>query len=176
MTRTSKKYYNCTYENCGKRYRSKYSLRRHYLLHRGIKRHVCSYCGKKFLLAQYLREHIHTHTGEWPYVCNFPGCTKRFRQAGKFSLHRRTHESQNQTKPTQENIHHIEEFKDENQNVPIMGNQIGSSGFPFLIYYQPIIFPIQLPVVKESYIENSPIWHLIQFANFNLDFIWVVYS
>ena len=39
-----------------------------------------------------MKEHTYTHTKDRPYLCGVGGCEKRFRQAGKLSLHRRTHE------------------------------------------------------------------------------------
>ena len=85
------KEYRCDYGNCDKHYRTKFSLRRHYLAHFGIKQHQCPHCEKRFALAQYLTEHIYTHTGEKPFVCTYKGCNKRFRQAGKLSLHKKKH-------------------------------------------------------------------------------------
>ena len=42
-------------------------------------------------MAQYLKEHEFKHTKELPYICGVSGCTLRFRQAGRLSLHRKTH-------------------------------------------------------------------------------------
>eukprot|EP00826_Nyctotherus_ovalis_P003462 TRINITY_DN10705_c0_g4_i1.p1 TRINITY_DN10705_c0_g4~~TRINITY_DN10705_c0_g4_i1.p1 ORF type:complete len:213 (-),score=44.90 TRINITY_DN10705_c0_g4_i1:208-846(-) len=55
------------------------------------RQYTCHLCSKSFALLQYLREHVYTHTKEKPYVCGIGGCGKRYRQAGKLSLHRRTH-------------------------------------------------------------------------------------
>ena len=86
--------YKCTCKGCSREYKSKFSLNRHLITHMSIRSHCCPYCSKRFTLAQYLREHICLHTGNTPYICKFPGCGKRFRQSGKFSLHKRTHYSQ----------------------------------------------------------------------------------
>lgn len=49
-------------------------------------------CFSKFIsYLRYLKEHIYVHTKDKPYVCGIGDCKKRFRQAGKLSLHRRTH-------------------------------------------------------------------------------------
>ena len=81
----------CLYEGCTRIYKSRFSLKRHHLSHMGIRKHKCPYCSKGFSLAQYLREHIHIHTGEKPFVCTYPGCDKKFRQAGKLSIHKKEH-------------------------------------------------------------------------------------
>ncbi len=88
---TSHNEYICSYGSCTQRYRTKFSLKRHYLGHLNIKQHACQYCGKRFSLPQYLTEHIYIHTGKKPFVCPFPGCGKSYRQAGKLSLHRKKH-------------------------------------------------------------------------------------
>ena len=88
---TAHKVYSCSYGACTQQYRTKFSLKRHYLDHLGIKQHQCPHCGKRFSLPQYLTEHMYTHTGEKPFACTYPGCNKRFRQAGKLSIHRKKH-------------------------------------------------------------------------------------
>ena len=86
-----KKQFTCPFPNCGRLFRTKFSMKRHSLIHSQNKQYICKHCGKKFALPQYLKEHIYTHTQDKPYVCGVAGCEKRFRQAGKLSLHRRTH-------------------------------------------------------------------------------------
>jgi len=81
----------CPIEGCGRHFRTQFSFNRHMLIHSGIKRFTCKYCEKQFSLLQYLKEHQYRHTGELPYNCGVSNCTMRFRQAGKLSLHRKTH-------------------------------------------------------------------------------------
>lgn len=95
--------YQCDYGNCTKKYRTRFSLKRHYLSHLGIKQHQCPHCDKRFRLVQYLNEHIYTHTGERPFVCTFPGCNKRFRQAGKLSIHKKQHNKVNVVSESSDN-------------------------------------------------------------------------
>jgi hypothetical protein len=83
--------YHCDFGACSNVYRTKYSLKRHYLGHLGVKQHECPYCHKRFSLPQYLQEHLYIHTGEKPFLCTHPGCLKRFRQAGKLSIHKKEH-------------------------------------------------------------------------------------
>ena len=81
----------CSFPGCGRLFKTKFSMKRHSFVHNEDKKYVCKYCGKRFALPQYLREHAYTHTKDKPYVCGVSGCRERFRQAGKLSLHRRTH-------------------------------------------------------------------------------------
>jgi len=83
--------FKCPYEGCGRLFRAQFSLNRHMILHTQNKRYKCKFCDRTFSLPQYLREHEYTHTKEMPYECGVNGCKLRFRQAGKLSLHRRTH-------------------------------------------------------------------------------------
>ena len=89
--------YRCKFDNCTRTYKYKFSLNRHMQQHLGVKEHQCDYCGKQFTLAQYLREHVHTHTGDRPFRCSHPGCGKSFRQSGKYSLHKKIHETESKT-------------------------------------------------------------------------------
>lgn len=83
----------CEFNNCEKIFTTKYSLLRHTLTHSKKKAFKCKECDKKFSIKQNLVEHEFVHTGELPYVWNFNGCTERFRQRGKLSLHRQSHKS-----------------------------------------------------------------------------------
>ena len=81
----------CIYAECNRAFKTRFSMKRHMLIHSQIKEYKCPYCEKEFALIQYLKEHIYTHTKVKPYACGISGCNKTFRQAGKLSLHRRTH-------------------------------------------------------------------------------------
>ena len=83
----------CEDKHCTKTFASRFSMKRHMLLHEGKKQFVCRYCMKAFTLHQYLKDHIYTHTGAKPYHCSYPNCNKSFRQAGKLSIHKRTHDA-----------------------------------------------------------------------------------
>lgn len=86
-----KKPFVCKYEGCTKAYTTRFSLRRHIESHSAVKPHVCMLCFKTFTLAQYLKEHTYIHTEQRPFKCDFAGCNRSFRQAGKLSMHKRTH-------------------------------------------------------------------------------------
>ncbi len=91
MSNNGKELFACPHAGCSRLFKTKFSMKRHSLVHNAEKNYECQYCGKKFALPQYLKEHTYTHTRDKPYVCGVAGCQKRFRQAGKLSLHRRTH-------------------------------------------------------------------------------------
>jgi len=55
-----------------------------------VKRNL-HFFSKLLIKLRYLKEHVYIHTKDKPYTCGIGGCNKRFRQAGKLSLHRRTH-------------------------------------------------------------------------------------
>ena len=85
----------CPWEGCGRLFKARFLLNRHMLIHNNIKKFQCEFCNKKFSLSQHWKEHRSIHTGEFPYVCGIAGCTQRFRQGGKLSLHRRFHPEYN---------------------------------------------------------------------------------
>lgn len=87
----SPKSLRCNHPGCNKTFTTKFSLLRHQVTHKEKKEFICLVCFKQFALAQYLKEHTYTHTGQRPYKCHHPGCGKTFRQAGKLSLHKKTH-------------------------------------------------------------------------------------
>ncbi len=81
----------CDFKNCERIFTTKYSLIRHNQTHLKKKSFKCKQCSKTFNIKQNLIEHEFVHTGEQPYVWNIGGCTQRFRQRGKLSLHRQSH-------------------------------------------------------------------------------------
>lgn len=83
----------CDFNKCEKIFTTKYSLLRHTLTHSKKKAYTCKECDKNFSIKQNLVEHEFVHTGELPYVWNFNGCSERFRQRGKLSLHRQSHKN-----------------------------------------------------------------------------------
>lgn len=82
---------HCTYPGCVQTFRSRFSCKRHQLIHTKEKRFVCKQCGRGFSFAQHLREHSYRHTNQRPYKCGINNCTRTFRHSSELSLHRRTH-------------------------------------------------------------------------------------
>lgn len=70
--------FECTHPNCDKTFIDNSKLKRHYLVHSGIKPYACNLCGKAFSLDFNLKTHMKIHSGEKNYVCSFEGCGKRF--------------------------------------------------------------------------------------------------
>lgn len=89
---------------------------------------------------RYLKEHIYVHTKDKPYVCGIGDCEKRFRQAGKLSLHRRTHKEyslkwyarkgtvkQNTSLPVNDNIREADLSEKKNLCEPIRDSCLDDS-------------------------------------------------
>ncbi|NWH40903.1 ZN397 protein, partial [Chloropsis hardwickii] len=61
----------------------------HEQLQDGEKPHKCSECGKSFRKRSYLIKHWRIHTGERPYECG--ECGKSFCERAKLIVHQRIH-------------------------------------------------------------------------------------
>ena len=64
-------------------------LKRHMLIHSGVKPHPCKPCPQAFTLAGNLKAHITIHSGEKPYKCK--QCPKSFTESGKLKRHMLIH-------------------------------------------------------------------------------------
>jgi KRAB domain-containing zinc finger protein len=65
------------------------TLRRHKLVHAGIKLYQCNLCKEMFYRSELLAVHKLKHTGNKPFECDI--CKKRFWQQDVLKRHRRTH-------------------------------------------------------------------------------------
>lgn len=83
----------CDFKNCEKIFTTKYSLMRHALTHWKNKTYKWKQWDKAFSFKQNLIEHEFIHSGELPYLCGVNGWNERFRQRGKLSLHRQSHQT-----------------------------------------------------------------------------------
>ncbi|XP_021699019.1 zinc finger protein 33A isoform X1 [Aedes aegypti] len=80
----------CTYCNKGFQYES--ALKKHLLVHTGLKPHVCEDCGKSFSQKINLSIHRRMHTGEMPvkkYSCSV--CDKKCIRLSELKIHLKTH-------------------------------------------------------------------------------------
>ncbi|MDR3549000.1 MAG: C2H2-type zinc finger protein [Candidatus Pacebacteria bacterium] len=144
-TEKSEKQYKCDFGNCTNRYRTKYSLKRHYLSHMGIKQYQCPHCPKRFSLAQYLQEHMFVHSGEKPFVCTFPGCGKRFRQAGKLSIHKKLHISAtNGPEVGSQSSTKLSDLNSQSQVVQTILAQIEAFQLPSFFYSRSLPMPARM--------------------------------
>ncbi|XP_029296701.1 zinc finger and SCAN domain-containing protein 12-like [Cottoperca gobio] len=86
-TPTGMTFFKC--EACGKEFKDKSRLNRHFMVHTGEKPYFCNTCGRGFNDISTLRRHKTIHTGEKPYPCKT--CGKYFRLKSDLKVHMRTH-------------------------------------------------------------------------------------
>ncbi|KAM6389948.1 LOW QUALITY PROTEIN: zinc finger protein 653 [Rhynochetos jubatus] len=75
---------------CGKSFSPRRPrLRRHMLIHSGVREFTCETCGRRFKRKNHLEVHRRTHTGETPLQCEL--CGYRCRQRASLTWHMRRH-------------------------------------------------------------------------------------
>lgn len=79
--------FNCP--DCGKRFMTKLSYKRHVDTHGGKKGAVCDMCGKTFSRTDYLQKHYMTHSGTRPFACSL--CPRKFICSSQLKVHERIH-------------------------------------------------------------------------------------
>ncbi|XP_051496596.1 zinc finger protein 653 isoform X2 [Apus apus] len=79
----------CPQPGCGKRFYLANHLRRHMVIHSGVREFTCETCGKSFKRKNHLEVHKRTHTGETPLQCDI--CGYRCRQRASLTWHMRRH-------------------------------------------------------------------------------------
>uniref|UniRef100_A0ABK9NH00 C2H2-type domain-containing protein n=1 Tax=Glossina morsitans morsitans TaxID=37546 RepID=A0ABK9NH00_GLOMM len=78
---------------CEKRFKIRYSCKRHELLHNKIKEFICSFegCNKSFTEHYYLKRHQDVHQTERNFICNFENCGKAFHAKRRLWQHQKIH-------------------------------------------------------------------------------------
>ncbi|XP_065585230.1 zinc finger protein 653-like isoform X1 [Cyrtonyx montezumae] len=79
----------CPQPGCGKKFYLTHHLRRHMVIHSGVREFICESCGKSFKRKNHLEVHRRTHTGETPLQCEV--CGYRCRQRASLTWHMRRH-------------------------------------------------------------------------------------
>lgn len=74
---------------CMKNFTSMNSLKRHMLVHTGVKPYDCDICGRKFSQTSILKRHKFTHGMKKPFECAF--CQKSYTQKMNLITHLRNH-------------------------------------------------------------------------------------
>ena len=64
------------------------SLKKHQLIHAGVKPFHCEQCNMSFTLPSYLKTHQRVHNGEKPFHCSH--CDKNFKHSKSLKKHQRT--------------------------------------------------------------------------------------
>ena len=72
-------------EECGNKFSSIYTLKRHMTTHNKVKAFHCKLCSKSFTQKVVLKEHILMHAGEKRFSCNM--CDKSFQQKNHLKYH-----------------------------------------------------------------------------------------
>jgi len=81
--------WDCSF--CGKKFTTKYFLKKHRRLHTGETPYSCNLCGKTFAFQQSFHKHMLYHTDEKPYTCTWKDCGKAFKELSTLQNHERIH-------------------------------------------------------------------------------------
>ena len=83
----------CRYNGCGKTFVEKSNVKKHEMIHTGVKPFACGWknCNKKFLRKQNRDIHVRRHMGVKPYACEWKYCKKKFVTSSDKIKHYRIH-------------------------------------------------------------------------------------
>lgn len=145
---------------CGKSYRSKFGLSKHYITHtpkelRPVKNRMnCEYCGKWFENNNGLQRHRRIHTGERPFCCRF--CPKAFAQEGNCKAHERIHTGE--SKPRKKKQPPLQQQQQQQQQITTTSTEA--------LPYQQIISQVPQPTQQDvTQITNSSAADPMTFSN-----------
>ncbi|XP_048473770.1 zinc finger protein 653-like [Rhincodon typus] len=82
----------CSHPGCGKRFYLSNHLRRHMIIHSGVRDFICETCGKSFKRKNHLEVHRRMHTGETPLQCEI--CGYQCRQRASLNWHMKKHNTE----------------------------------------------------------------------------------
>ena len=86
-TEPKQKTYKCS--TCDKSFKHQCEVKRHEMIHIGVKPFACDVCGRAFTQKATLNNHKLIHTGERPFSCEV--CYKTFTRKAYLTMHLRTH-------------------------------------------------------------------------------------
>ncbi|XP_067877230.1 zinc finger protein 653 [Heterodontus francisci] len=82
----------CSHPGCGKKFYLSNHLRRHMIIHSGVRDFICETCGKSFKRKNHLEVHRRMHTGETPLQCEI--CGYQCRQRASLNWHMKKHDTE----------------------------------------------------------------------------------
>ena len=71
---------------CVRMFPNNAALRKHTIVHSGIKLHQCDLCESSFYHKENLKQHMKRHSMD-PIVCTWPGCEKKFSRKIDLTYH-----------------------------------------------------------------------------------------
>lgn len=86
----SNKRFRCTFPHCNKTFDRQRSLKYHSITH-APPIYACEVCKKAFVTMPKLKRHMLIHDGIRPFKCTEPGCGKGFTTNSNLNVHRRQH-------------------------------------------------------------------------------------
>lgn len=77
---------------CNKTFSKMFGLKRHLLIHQGVKDYKCDVCQRCFLQKSDLERHKFIHKDTYDFKCSHEGCLKQFKTKKSMKSHVKTHD------------------------------------------------------------------------------------